>query len=143
MNSEMMLNLAAMLAKTTEQERKDIVDILANLNINERNTEKVKQFANNLLEKQNDKRHRYEEFLESSSVNGLVWAPTQVGKSNATREFIEACFKVNVPVIVSTDNRTDQCEQLHSRIRNDLSGADVRMMKVSDKTFWGGVERMH
>jgi hypothetical protein len=36
---------------------------------------------------------------------------------------------------VSTDNKTDQQEQLYYRIERDLAGADVKMLKVSDKTF--------
>jgi hypothetical protein len=135
MNSEQMNNLVTILKNTSEKQRQDIVDILHNLDINHHNNNNIKIFANNIIEKKNEKKCHYVKFLESSSINGLVWAPTQVGKSNATREFIETCFRSNVPVIVSTDNKTDQCEQLFSRIRNDLSGADVKMMKVSDKSF--------
>lgn len=73
--------------------------------------------------------------MESKSVNGLIFAPTQVGKSAATRVFIQTCFKYDTPVIVSTDNKTDQQEQLYHRIENDLMGDDVKMLKASDKNF--------
>ncbi len=38
-------------------------------------------------------------------------------------------------MIVSTDNKTDQQEQLFNRINEGLGGADVTMLKVSDKDF--------
>ena len=49
--------------------------------------------------------------------------------------FIETCFEHNTPVIVSTDNKTDQQEQLYNRIEADLMGAEVELLKVTDKTF--------
>lgn len=85
--------------------------------------------------KNNKKNKTYVQFLESDSINCLMYSPTQVGKTNATREFIETCFKNNVPVVVSTDNKTDQQEQLRHRIQNDLCGADVTLMSVCDKSF--------
>lgn len=135
MNSDILNNFIEMMKNADEKQREEITYILSNMNVNNRNNEKVKNFANKIILKENDKKIKYVRFLESSSVNAVIWAPTQVGKSNATREFIESCFKMNVPVIVSTDNKTDQCEQLYSRIEKDLSGADVRMLKVSDKSF--------
>ena len=63
----------------------------------------------------------------------MIWAPTQVGKSEATRHFIQECFEKNVPVIVSTDNKTDQCEQLYYRTLMALDDVDVELYKVTDK----------
>lgn len=113
----------------------NIANMLSNLNIKKRNEDRIANFTKNIIEKQNKKKTTYISFLESASVNAIIWAPTQVGKSNASREFIETCFKYNVPVIVSTDNKCGQNEQLFTRIQNDLCGADVKMMKVMDKTF--------
>lgn len=67
--------------------------------------------------------------------------PTQVGKSDATRELIETAFRMNVPVIVSTDNKTDQQEQLYNRMQNGLCGADVKLLKVNDRTFQKDLEK--
>jgi len=135
MTSELLNHLTELLSSANEKQRQEIADMLSNMNVNNRNNENVKQFTKNILKKENHKKHTYVQFLESTSVNALIYAPTQVGKSSATREFIETCFQAGVPVIVSTDNKTDQCEQLYTRIEKELCGADVKMMKVADKSF--------
>lgn len=119
----------------TDKDREEISRMMSNINVNNRNMDKTEKFAEKIIKKENDKRTNYVKFLESKSVNGLIWAPTQVGKSAATRVFIETCFKYNTPVIVSTDNKTDQQEQLYNRIEAELMGAEVELLKVTDKTF--------
>lgn len=119
----------------TNEQRKKIADMFANINVSNRNNDKTEKHAEKIIKKKNEKRTSYVKFLESKSVNGLIWAPTQVGKSAATRVFIETCFEYNTPVIVSTDNKTDQQEQLYNRIEAELMGADVDLLKVTDKTF--------
>lgn len=119
----------------TEEQRQKIVEMFSNMNVNNRNSDKSEKHAEKIIKKKNEKRTNYVKFLESKSVNGLIWAPTQVGKSAATRVFIETCFKYNTPVIVSTDNKTDQQEQLYNRIEAELMGAEVELLKVTDKTF--------
>ena len=119
----------------TGEQRQKIVEMFSNMNVNNRNNDKTEKHAKKILKKKNEKRTDYVKFLESKSVNGLIWAPTQVGKSAATRVFIETCFEYNTPVIVSTDNKTDQQEQLYNRIEAELMGAEVELLKVTDKTF--------
>ncbi|ARR74943.1 hypothetical protein SAGO17_0023 [Mimivirus AB-566-O17] len=106
---------------------KDVVDQLSKTNQNI----KTREFARNILEKNN--RKTFSKFLESDNVNGMLWAPTQVGKSEATLHFMLECFENNVPVIVSTDNKTDQCEQLYYRTLMALDGKDIELFKVTDK----------
>ena len=78
---------------------------------------------------------RFSLFLASESKHGIIWAPTQVGKSAAMLSFIETCFENNTPVIVSTDNKSDQCEQLFDRIQNGLCGTEIKLLKVCDQNF--------
>lgn len=136
MNSEIN-NVTDLLRTATlnEHQLQQISRLISNMTVENQNKEKTKNFAEKILNTENQKKNRYVKFLESSSVNALIYAPTQVGKSDATREFIQTCFKANVPVIVSTDNKNDQNEQLFHRISSHLSGADVKLMKVSDKSF--------
>ncbi len=108
----------------------NVLSTFSNLTLIEENYENTKKTENEIIQK-----NVYNSFLESYSENALITAPTQVGKTNATREFIEACFEENVPVIVSTDNKTDQNEQLRDRVEAGLCGADVTMMNVTDRTF--------
>lgn len=127
--------LTHLITNATEEQRLKISEMMSNTNVNNRNVDKTEKHAEKILKKKNEKKTNYVKFLESKSVNGLIWAPTQVGKSAATRVFIETCFKYNTPVIVSTDNKTDQQEQLYNRIEADLMGASVELLKVTDKTF--------
>ncbi len=136
MNDEMKLTIEKLLSLAiTDKDREEISRMMSNININNRNINKTEKFAEKIMEKKNEKTTNYVKFLESKSVNGLIWAPTQVGKSAATRIFIETCFRFNTPVIVSTDNKTDQQEQLYNRIEAELMGASVELLKVSDKSF--------
>lgn len=127
--------LTNMFTNATEEQRQRIVEMMSNMNVNNRNNDKTEKHAKKILKKKNEKRTSYVKFLESKSINGLIWSPTQVGKSAATRVFIETCFEHNTPVIVSTDNKTDQQEQLYNRIESELMGAEVELLKVTDKTF--------
>lgn len=136
MNANMNVEeIAHLLTNSTEEQRQKIVEMMSNMNVNNRNIDKTQKYSEKLLKRKNEKRTNYVKFLESKSVNGLIWAPTQVGKSAATRVFIETCFRYNTPVIVSTDNKTDQQEQLYNRIEAELMGASVELLKVTDKTF--------
>lgn len=127
--------LTDMFTNATDEQRQKIVEMMSKMNVNNRNNDKIQKYAKKIIENKNEKRVAYVKFLESKSVNGLIWSPTQVGKSAATRVFIETCFEYNTPVIVSTDNKTDQQEQLYNRIEADLMGAEVELLKVTDKTF--------
>lgn len=120
---------------TEEEKIQKILDLFTEINYQKRNETNVTTFTKKIIEKPNEKSTYYKNFLESKSVNGLVYAPTQVGKSNATIQFILTSFEMGVPVIVSTDNRSDQCEQLYNRVQVELSRIDSTLMKVTDKNF--------
>ena len=136
MNSEMKLKIEELLnIAKNDKDREEITRMMSNINVNNRNINKTQNFAEKIIKKENEKKNVFVKFLESKSVNGVIFAPTQVGKSAATGTFIETCFKYNTPVIVSTDNKTDQQEQLYYRIEKDLAGAEVTMLKVTDKKF--------
>jgi hypothetical protein len=141
MNTEFINIIAEQLATCNESQRIKLSNMLADMNVSNRNQVKVENFGEQIINKKNDKKNKYVKFLESSSINGMIWAPTQVGKTKATREFIETCLKYNVPVIISTDNKTDQNEQLYDRIQTDLCGADVKLIRVIDRTFEDTLEK--
>lgn len=132
MNIEQLINFYKI---ANETQREQLAQLMSNVNVQNRNQEKTENFAKKIIEKENVKKSRYVRFLESKSVNGIIWAPPQVGKSAAKISFIKTCFKYDTPVIVSTDNKTDQQEQLFNRIQSDLICEDIKMLKVTDKTF--------
>ena len=108
---------------------------LNTVNTTSRNETNVKNFAKKVIETEHDKTKSYIEFINSKSVNCLLHAPTQVGKTNATKDFIEVCLNANVPVIMSCDNKTDQLVQIHTRISNDFEAEDITFVKATDNKF--------
>jgi hypothetical protein len=78
---------------------------------------------------------RMNTFLESQKQHCLIYAPTQVGKTKAVINMIKKCIDYKrVAVIVSSDNKTDQQEQIYSRIETSLLGAHVDLIKCSKNT---------
>ena len=123
------------LANANEQETAEMGQILSNINVQNRNEDKTKNFAKKIMEKENEKKNRYVKFVESKSVNGIIYAGTQVGKTASTIALIKTFFQYNTPVIVSSDNKTDQQEQIKDRIEKDFISEDITLLKVTDKTF--------
>ncbi len=126
----------------TDKEKCDkLAIVISKMNYNKRLETKVKDYAEQIINTENDKKEIFKKFIESSSVNGLIYAPTQVGKSAATIRFIESCFYFNVPVIVSTDNKNDQQEQLFNRIKDNLLLDNPVLIKASDRAFTRTIEK--
>jgi hypothetical protein len=118
----------------SDEEKQRMAEILADINLKNRNKINAKNYAKQILNKINEKTSKIINMIYSKSVNGLIYAPTQVGKSAATYEFIKTCFENEIPVIISTDNKTDQQEQLYNRIKEKLGGEmNMKMLKVTDK----------
>lgn len=99
----------------------------------------VCQFAEKIITKETITVN-YTRFLNSKNVNAIMWAPTQVGKSSAICDVIKQCFTYNIPVIISTDNKTDQCEQLFSRVNKVFCTEQVMLLKVDDSKFINKLE---
>jgi len=95
----------------------------------------IKEFASGIISDANQKKREYKSFLYNDTKSGLIFAPTQVGKTNATKDFMEVCMAHNIPVVVSCDNKTDQLEQFYSRIQNEFSNTDAVLLKAGDKNF--------
>ena len=112
----------------------DLANQLSRLNVNNRNKDKTIRFSEQIIHKEN-KTTIFNNFVSSTSLNGLIYAPTQVGKSDATIEFINTCFYNKIPVIVSTDNKLDQQEQLFNRINTKLLINEKVLLKTGDPQF--------
>jgi hypothetical protein len=85
---------------------------------------------------------KFANYINSEHKTGLIWAPTQVGKSEAINKFIETCFRCDAPVIVSTDNKIDQCEQLFNRVSRMQCGDDTNILRVSDRRFVDDLQKI-
>jgi hypothetical protein len=142
MNTSELNTLIEQFKNATPEQRLEISQIFSNINVNNRNVQNINEFSEQIIKKENVKKTKYVKIMESDAMNGIITAPTQVGKSDATRELIETAFRMNVPVIVSTDNKTDQQEQLYNRMQNGLCGAYVKLLKVNDKTFQKDIDKI-
>jgi hypothetical protein len=130
--------IQVMSSNLTDSEKMDrLSDIFSEINYNRRRDNLVQNFTKQIITQENNKKFFYKKYLESDTANGLIYGPTQLGKSNATIQFILACFELGVPAIVSTDNRSDQIEQLFTRVQIELTMVDdqTNLMKVSDRKF--------
>lgn len=90
----------------------------------------IQNFATRIVEQEHTTTVTYKSFIESNAVNCLITAPTQVGKTDATKVFIETCLDYKIPVIVSCDNKTDQLDQFFQRVSNDLETENVVFVKA-------------
>jgi hypothetical protein len=66
--------------------------------------------ANEIKETQTIQKNIY------SVRNVLVYAPTQVGKTNAMIEIVKDCVSQGISVVISSDNKKDQMCQLFARL---------------------------
>ena len=106
------------------------------LNLQQRTKNTISKMSSMFLET-NQTVRRMECFLESQVKHALITAPTQVGKTSAVLNFIKECIARNIGVIVSSDNKTDQQEQIMERLRSGLALAHCELIKakISDKKF--------
>ena len=85
-----------------------------------------------------DKIKQMEKFINSDSTNCLMYAPTQVGKTNGIASLIEVSLDKypNLPVVISCDNKNDQLNQMFTRITEYfIYRNDIVYVKVDDKKF--------
>lgn len=116
----------------------DLLAKFSELNLNNRNKATVETFAEKIVNKKNKHLEKYVKLINSTSVYGIITAPTQVGKTKSSIDLIETCIKYKVPIIISSDNKTDQQTQLFNRIKADLVGTDsinIELLKIKDASF--------
>lgn len=67
---------------------------------------------------------------DENKENCLIYAPCQVGKTNASITMMTECVKKGYMIVYSTDNRSDQMDQADFRISNDIK-VKLNHMNVS------------
>ena len=78
---------------------------------------------------------KFQNFIDSENPLGLIYAPPQVGKTEAIVKFIEASITRDMPVIVSCDNKNDQMNQIYDRVAQTMLGRDVELFLVTMRKF--------
>ena len=114
--------------------RKKYEQDLNTINTGMRNNAMVAEMAREEMVTQHNRRTEYREYITSDLKTSLITAPTQVGKSNAIFEFMKVSLELNIPIIVSCDNKINQLDQIFRRMtlvfEYDL---DVVLCKVTPK----------
>jgi len=68
--------------------------------------------------------------------SAMIYGPTQMGKTAAAHIFVRKCLDAGVPVVISTDNRTDQLDQFYSRFRDAFAvDTTTTILRVADRQF--------
>jgi hypothetical protein len=117
------------------KEKNEIEQQFNTYNVYIRNNSNIKEFAKKIIKKEHNIKKHFKTFIESDSINALIHSPTQVGKTAATKDFIEICLDEKLPVIVSCDNKSDQLEQFYNRISNDFCSDNVTLVKTCNPKF--------
>jgi len=114
-------------------QKKVIEDKFNEINTHLRNEYNIKSFAKKIIEKKNEVQEDFIKFLKSKAINGLIWGPTQLGKTKAMKDVMDICLENHIPVIISCDNKTDQLEQFMSRIRDEFEEDEsILIVKAND-----------
>ena len=75
---------------------------------------------NDMIEEEYDNIPSFTKLVETKDLTCLIHAPTQVGKTKASKDIIQVCVDKGIHVIMSCDNKTDQRKQLESRLRSEF-----------------------
>ena len=108
---------------------------LSNHNVMERQKITLAQFSNNVIHSQHHHQRKYTSILTSNVKFALIYGPTQLGKTEATLQFVKISLNNNLITIISNDNKTDQQEQMFQRFKMGLANTNSDILKVSDKNF--------
>lgn len=80
---------------------------------------------------------RWLDFITSPRrASCMIYGPTQMGKTAMAELFVRKCLDSGIPVIISTDNRTDQLDQFYSRFKDAFAlDTSTTILRVTDKKF--------
>ena len=117
------------------QERKASFELSS---IQKRETSRIQTCSNTFL-----LHERMQAILDDENKgNCLIYAPCQVGKTNASITMMTECIKKGYLIVYSTDNKTDQMDQADFRISNEIkvklnhmNVSVICMSNVTEKRF--------
>ena len=128
-----LLNNKTHLTKTEKLEKSNLENQFHKLNIDQLNNHKVSTMSQQFFQV-NNVTEQMKRFLQVEIEHALITAPTQVGKTNAIIQMVKECIAQGKGVILSSDNKTDQQEQIYQRLLGGLALVRCKLMKV-DKKF--------
>lgn len=145
MSQQIIQNLQERINSANHEERQRLLvelgGLFNRLNVENRNANNVVELCDNMFNREHNLQEELVSFLSNESVHGLITAPTQVGKTEATRVLIEQCLKYKMPVILTADNSLSQLKQLYNRIRGRRPEDDCDLLISSDRKFLKNLEK--
>lgn len=117
-----------MLTRTSNDVQNEIVSrMFKNTNIFNRNKHYIMTLVNDVLDRKIDKKVYYTKIFESKSLNIVTYSPPQVGKTNAIIDIVFTSLNKGTPVLLTTDNKCNQLEQLLSRLTQRVENEKIRI----------------
>jgi hypothetical protein len=117
-----------MLTRSANESQLEIVSrMFKNANVFNRNKQYTIFLANEVLGRKIEKKIYYQKIFESKSVNIVIYAPPQVGKTDAIIDVVFTSLYKGSPVLLTTDNKCNQLEQLSSRLKSRVDNEKIRV----------------
>lgn len=113
------------------KEKQELEYFFQNVNNEKRNEMKSSVKLDNFLTCKN----KFKNFLECTEANhALITAPTQVGKTNSIKGLVKKCLRRGIPVILSSDNKTDQQLQMYTRLTTELGQEKINFIMYENRS---------
>lgn len=137
--------MSMMIGVSDNTQNEIVTKMFIETNIFNRNRTTITITANKLFDRDTNKQVYYKIFTESKSVNIVIYAPPQVGKTDAMIDIIFAAIDKGIPVLFTTDNKCNQMEQfdyrLRKRVQNEKKRIDIiNMNEMSYSKFEKKIE---
>ena len=117
-----------MIFRNANESQIEIVSqMFKNSNIFNRNKQYTIFLANEVLDRKINKKIHYKKIFESNSLNIVIYAPPQVGKTNAIIDVVFTSMCKGSPVLLTTDNKCNQLEQLLARLNLRIKEEKIRI----------------
>lgn len=102
-------------------------------NVKNRMKINIEAFANGEFKREHEHKKKVIEFFTSNSRYSLMYGPTQAGKTQSSFEMVRVAMDLGLITIVSTDNRSDQLNQMFKRFTVSLASfSEVGVFKITD-----------
>lgn len=100
----------------SDSQQEIITNIFSNLNIAKRNQHYNITFSEDIINSRNERRIRFETWMESISLYYAIFGPPQLGKTEAIFDCIFTALNKNVCTILTSDNSRIQLSQMYKRL---------------------------
>ena len=125
-----------MVIRNASESQMEIVSrMFKNANIFNRNKQYTIFLANEVLGRKINKTINYNRIFESKSLNIVIYAPPQVGKTDSIIDVVFTSMQKGSPILLTTDNKCNQLEQLLARLKSRVKEEKIRIDIINMDTM--------